>query len=356
MNSFNIGDKILKLRKENNITQEQLANMVGVTAGAVSKWENGNSTPDITLLAPLARALDTSLDVLLSFQKELSDADVSDIKGELTTIFLTEGYDNGILKSNKYLKEYPNSVSLKLSIAGLIQMYGMMSEDVTEDIMKDRLKYSLKLFYEVSKSDDSKYKASALFSVASLEMMLENYEKSEDALKELSSAFIDPMVIYPTLLERQGKNKEAEDLCKKMLLHYLNQGSAMLAVLSRLSKNDGDIEKSKLYLSALDYIQSKFKIGIGSAAYSYCKMYIEIDNKELAAKWFKKYIDEVISFPYDYSENPYFKDLKLEVGIDGQKAMRKRLISTLIDSDEFKALKGLIDYEAANCRLKETIK
>ena len=61
MNSFNIGDKILKLRKENNITQEQLANMVGVTAGAVSKWENGNSTPDITLLAPLARALDTSL-------------------------------------------------------------------------------------------------------------------------------------------------------------------------------------------------------------------------------------------------------------------------------------------------------
>ena len=69
MNSFNIGDKILKLRKENNITQEQLANMVGVTAGAVSKWENGNSTPDITLLAPLARALDTSLDVLLSFQK-----------------------------------------------------------------------------------------------------------------------------------------------------------------------------------------------------------------------------------------------------------------------------------------------
>ena len=165
MNSFNIGDKILKLRKENNITQEQLANMVGVTAGAVSKWENGNSTPDITLLAPLARALDTSLDVLLSFQKELSDADVSNIKGELTTIFLTEGYDNGILKSNKYLKEYPNSVSLKLSIAGLIQMYGMMSEDVTEDIMKDRLKYSLKLFYEVSKSDDSKYKSSALFSV-----------------------------------------------------------------------------------------------------------------------------------------------------------------------------------------------
>ena len=162
MNQNKIGEFIKKLRKDNHLTQKEFAELFGVTYQAVSKWENGNSTPDISLLSPLARALDTSLDVLLSFQKELSDNDISDIKGELTTIFLTKGYDNGISKSKEYLKEYPNSVSLKLSIAGLIQMYGMMSEGITEDIMKDRLKYSLKLFYEVSKSDDSKYKSSAL--------------------------------------------------------------------------------------------------------------------------------------------------------------------------------------------------
>ncbi len=355
MNNFNIGGKILKLRKENNITQEQLANMVGVTAGAVSKWENGNSTPDISLLAPLARALDTSLDILLSFQKELSDDNVRNIKQELTSIFLTEGYDNGIAKSKEYLNEYPNSISLKLSIASLIQMYGMMSEDITEDIMKDRLKYSLELFYEVAEIKDSRYSSSSLFSVAGLEMMLENYEKSEKALKELSNAFIDPMVLYPTLLERQGKNKEAEDLCKKMLLHYLNQGSAMISILSRLTKTGGDINKAELYLSALDDIQSRFKIGVGSASYSYCKMYIELNNKELAAKWFKKYIDEVISSPYDYSNNPYFEGLNLEVGIDGQKIIRQKLLKSLIDSDEFKDLKGLAEYEEGNYKLKSAI-
>jgi transcriptional regulator with XRE-family HTH domain len=43
MNRLNIGKTILQLRKEKNITQEQLAIMVGVSAGAVSKWETGNS-------------------------------------------------------------------------------------------------------------------------------------------------------------------------------------------------------------------------------------------------------------------------------------------------------------------------
>ena len=355
MNGFNIGQTILTLRKDKNITQEQLAKMVGVTAGAVSKWENGNSTPDITLLSPLARALDTSIDILLSFEKELSESEVRNIKDDLTKIFLTKGYIDGEARSKEYLKEYPNCAYLKVAIAGLIQMYGMMSENITEDIMKDRLKYSLELFYEVVESKDSRYTSSALFSIAGLEMMLENYEESENALKELSNAFIDPMVIYPTLLQKQGKNKEAEDLCKRMLLHYLNQGSAMISNLSSLAKDDGDIDKAELYLEALYYIQNKFKIGMGLASYNYCKMYIDIDKKELAAKWFKNYIYESISAPYDYSNNPYFQGLKLELNIDGQKIIRKKLLTSLIDNDEFKCLAGLEDYEESINKLKASV-
>lgn len=217
MNSINIGQTIFTLRKEKNITQDQLANMVGVTAGAVSKWENNNSTPDITLLAPLARALDTSLDVLLSFEKELSDTDITNIKQDLTNIFLTQGYISGEEKCKVLLNEYPNSTSLTLSIAGLIQLYAMMSDDVTEEIIKNRMKYAPQLFYEVTQSNDPKYTSTALFSVAGLEMMLENYNKSEDALKKLYNSFIDPMTLYPSLLEKQGKTKESEDLANSIL-------------------------------------------------------------------------------------------------------------------------------------------
>lgn len=45
-----IGDNIRRLRRQGSITQEQLAEMLGVTCAAVSKWERGETYPDITLL------------------------------------------------------------------------------------------------------------------------------------------------------------------------------------------------------------------------------------------------------------------------------------------------------------------
>ena len=46
-----IGTVIRKYRKEKNMTQEEMASYLGVTAPAVNKWENGNACPDIMLLA-----------------------------------------------------------------------------------------------------------------------------------------------------------------------------------------------------------------------------------------------------------------------------------------------------------------
>ena len=50
-----IGEIIRKYRKSNHMTQEEMAERLGVSAPAVNKWENGNSMPDIMLLAPITR-------------------------------------------------------------------------------------------------------------------------------------------------------------------------------------------------------------------------------------------------------------------------------------------------------------
>ncbi len=65
--------------KKKGLTQEKMANRLGVTAPAVNKWESGASMPDIALLAPIARLLDISLDELLSFNQSLSDFEVANI-------------------------------------------------------------------------------------------------------------------------------------------------------------------------------------------------------------------------------------------------------------------------------------
>ena len=65
---MNIGSVIKKYRKEMGLTQEEMANRLGVTTPAVNKWENGNSNPYIEFLAPISRLLHISLDTLMSFR------------------------------------------------------------------------------------------------------------------------------------------------------------------------------------------------------------------------------------------------------------------------------------------------
>ena len=64
-NKETLGTRIAALRKEKGLTQEQLAEKVGVSAQAVSKWENDVSCPDITLLPLLADLFGVSVDELL---------------------------------------------------------------------------------------------------------------------------------------------------------------------------------------------------------------------------------------------------------------------------------------------------
>ena len=72
-----INETIRQRRIERNLTQEQVANYLGVTAPAVNKWEKGTSYPDITTLPALARILETDLNTLLSFKEELTEQEIA---------------------------------------------------------------------------------------------------------------------------------------------------------------------------------------------------------------------------------------------------------------------------------------
>ena len=66
-----IGKRIAALRREKNLKQDDLAQMLEVSPQAVSKWENDQTCPDISLLPKLAKILGVSVDELLSDKQEL---------------------------------------------------------------------------------------------------------------------------------------------------------------------------------------------------------------------------------------------------------------------------------------------
>ncbi|VEU80319.1 helix-turn-helix domain-containing protein [Haploplasma axanthum] len=69
-NMKEIGKRIAKLRKENNMTQVELADKLGISYQAVSNWERGDSMPDISKLSELSQIFDTSIDEILGNERE----------------------------------------------------------------------------------------------------------------------------------------------------------------------------------------------------------------------------------------------------------------------------------------------
>ena len=89
-----IGKNIHTLRKKQGLTQEELAGLVNVSFQAVSKWENGNSLPDISVLPLLANALHCNIDSLLGYaaqQQKITDYEER---------YKADGYYWGIKPSN----------------------------------------------------------------------------------------------------------------------------------------------------------------------------------------------------------------------------------------------------------------
>lgn len=80
MDKYKFGEYIYNKRKELRLTQEELGKLLGVTNKAVSKWEVGETLPDITMLQPLSSALGVTIDELLSYtDKEKDDKKVRKI-------------------------------------------------------------------------------------------------------------------------------------------------------------------------------------------------------------------------------------------------------------------------------------
>ena len=77
---MSIGATIKKLRREKNITQEQLAEYLGITSRAVSQWECDRTMPDITQLPLLANIFEVGTDVLLGVDIEKNEQKINATK------------------------------------------------------------------------------------------------------------------------------------------------------------------------------------------------------------------------------------------------------------------------------------
>ena len=73
-----VGERLLNLRKEKNLSQEELANILDVSRQTVSKWETDQSTPDFDKIVPLCNYFGITTDELLTGRENLQEANKED--------------------------------------------------------------------------------------------------------------------------------------------------------------------------------------------------------------------------------------------------------------------------------------
>ncbi|MDE6168192.1 MAG: helix-turn-helix domain-containing protein, partial [Acetatifactor sp.] len=86
-NEINLSNNIIRLRRQRKLTQETLAEFMGVTKASVSKWETGQIIPDIFLLAQMAAFFDGTIDELVGYEARLSGEQIRRKYAELSKDF-----------------------------------------------------------------------------------------------------------------------------------------------------------------------------------------------------------------------------------------------------------------------------
>ncbi|MDR3311214.1 MAG: helix-turn-helix domain-containing protein [Oscillospiraceae bacterium] len=113
---MNISEKLRRMRRDRDLTQEDLADAFGVTYQAVSKWERGESFPDITLLPAIARYFGVTVDALLDDEDERRRK-VAEISGEHRKICMEQNSDAAAEYLKTALCEFPDGWELWINYA-----------------------------------------------------------------------------------------------------------------------------------------------------------------------------------------------------------------------------------------------
>lgn len=253
-----IGEVIHHYRKEKNITQEEMAKRLGVTAPAVNKWEKGVSQPDISLLAPIARLLGITLETLLSFHEDLTANEIAEIIREIDKKFETVSYDEVFLYATKIISSYPACFQL------IWQLAVILNSRLITDKIDNMEKYDaqiLKWYKQAFACDDKKTQRQAADSLFHYYLRKENYTEAEKYVPYFSEESMEHKRKLAVIYSKTNRRAEAYKTYEEILFSEYNMLSLVLHSLYMLSEEDGCHTNARMWIQKESSLAELFDMG-----------------------------------------------------------------------------------------------
>ena len=245
-----LGEKIKTLRKQKNISQEVLAQYLGVTFQAVSKWENGTTMPDVATIPAIASFFGVSTDELFDFNLYETQKQVEAIVDEHSRYWHTDKPKaEQIIRDG--LKKYPGNDILLNCLIGVLELPGRSDEVISV----------AKALIESTRYDEVRFDAYRIMAEAYAAQG--DLSAAKDAIEQIPEIYFTKLEVAARLLEgeeayeaaQKQKNISAEDLIDMLIItgkHLMAQGEREKA-LSQLR-----IAQRVMDAFAEDFVETKW--------------------------------------------------------------------------------------------------
>lgn len=215
-----LSENIRKFRRERKLTQEQLAEAMGVSVSAVYKWESNQSTPEIHLILEMADLFHTSTDVLLGYAWQSSNA--TSTLDRIVALTKEKAYTQAIAEAEKALKSFPNHFAIVYQSALLYLELGQQEEHLKANNRAiELLNHACELIAQ--NQDDTISEVSLHTQIAKAHLMLNHTETALNILKKYNVCGVNNAMIGMVLGDYLHDAEEAEKYLGKAFAAFADK-------------------------------------------------------------------------------------------------------------------------------------
>ena len=242
MNILNFSENIVRLRRKKGITQEELADFVGVTKASVSKWETKQSLPDIVLLPQLATFFNVTVDELLGYEPQLSKEQIQKTYHDLAADFANMPFEDVMEKSENMVKKYYSCYPFLFQICVLWLNHFMMASESKRQL-EILTSASNLCTHIISNYNDIGICNDAILLKASIDLQLGKTQEVIDTLEEILNPYrfsnqSDTVLIQAYQLA--GQTEKADSFTQMSMFSHLITLVGSAVQYLEIHRNDPD--------------------------------------------------------------------------------------------------------------------
>ena len=202
-----IGENIKRIRRERDLTQEEVAAHLGISFQSISKWERGDGYPDITMLPTLANYFGITVDALLGTDEIAKNDRYNEINRTWEENNQKGAHGENVALMRQSLKTFPNNALLLVQLATSLEKL-----DGTDEEKRRYLRESIAVQEQILRyGEDSEVRSATLFNICFAYQKAGEYDKALAQAKKLPNLYKTRENALVYFLQGEEKRKVAKE-------------------------------------------------------------------------------------------------------------------------------------------------